>query len=153
MWQSVNITEWGNRMKLTKDKNGRECTLYETYSEISEIAYSPPRYCEQDGTELLYYSFFDRLNRFTLKAGCPKCKNSRAISVKQEKYEEHCLNRWAHMVKKRAGNRCEMADSKCNGGLHAHHIIPKHLDPDKQYCVENGICLCEAHHKMIHSYM
>lgn len=137
----------------TVNRNGKECILYETFSEVEEIAFLPPRYCEKDKGELIYWSFFDSLNRFTLKAYCPVCKESKAIAVKKEKYEANRLKRWTKLVKDRAGHRCEMADSNCSGALHAHHIIPKHLDPEKQYDVENGLCLCEAHHKMIHHYM
>lgn len=133
--------------------NGRECEIYDTYEEVEEIAFSPPRYCDKDGTELNYCSFFDNLNRFTLKALCPKCKKFWAVCVKEEKYEEKMLANWSKLVKERAGNKCEMASDKCEGKLHSHHIIPKHLDPTKKYDVENGMCLCAAHHKMIHSYM
>lgn len=134
-------------------KNGRETTWYERKSEVTELAHNPPWFCEADGTKLLYFSFFDTIGRFTLKAYCPNCKRNWAISVNKEKYEEKMLKHWADMVKERAMHKCEMADGKCSGPLHAHHIIPKHLDPDKKYAVENGMCLCEAHHKMIHSYM
>lgn len=134
-------------------KNGKECDVYESYEEVSNIAFQPPRYCEKDAAELKYCSFFDSIGRFTLKAFCPKCGKFWAVSVKQEKYEQRMLSHWTDLVKERAGNRCEMADAQCNGDLHAHHIIPKHLCPDRQYDVENGICLCAAHHKMIHRYM
>lgn len=134
-------------------KNGRECDIYDEYSEVQRLAYSPPRFCEKDGAELRYCSFLDRLNRFTLKAYCPKCKKFWAVSLRKEAYEEKMLEHWTAMVKERAGNKCEMADSRCEGELHAHHIIPKHLDPDKKYDVENGMCLCAAHHRMIHHYM
>lgn len=135
------------------NKDGKEQTRYETPAEVSEIAHDPPWYCEKDGTKLVYHSFYDSIGRFTLKAYCPTCKKDQAISIKKEKYEEHMLRRWSQLVKERALNRCEMADECCAGPLHAHHIIPKHMDPGKKYVVENGMCLCEAHHKMIHSYM
>ena len=134
-------------------RNGRECTLYERRSEVSSIAPDPPWYCDVDGNELVYYSFFDIKGRCTLRARCPKCKKDWAIAVNNDKYEERMLKHWSDMVKERAMYKCEMADGKCKGPLHAHHMIPKHLDPDKKYAVENGMCLCEAHHKMIHSYM
>lgn len=133
--------------------HNREADIYDSYAEVCEIAHDPPRYCEKHAEELMYFSFFDSMNRFTLKAGCKICGNSRAISLKKEKYEQRMLDHWTKLVKERSGDRCEMADEKCNGELHAHHIIPKHLDPGKKYDVENGICLCAAHHKMIHHYM
>lgn len=137
----------------TKTENGREHNLYETQEEVLDLAYNPPWFCDKDGTELVYHSFYDSIGRFTLKAFCKTCKKNQAISIKKEKYEEQMLKHWSHLVKERALHRCEMADEHCAGPLHAHHIIPKHLDPGKKYVVENGICLCEAHHKMIHSYM
>lgn len=141
-------------MRKGKIRNsGKECDVYETFEEVKKIAFRPPRYCAQDAATLHYYSFYDSMGRFTLKACCPKCNNKWAISVKEEKYNARMLAKWTELVKERAGYACEMSDDKCAGSLHAHHIIPKHLDPAKQYDVENGICLCEAHHKMIHSYM
>lgn len=139
--------------KSTLKDSGKECEVYDNYEEVEEIAFQPPKYCEKDAAELRYYSFFDSLNRFTLYVVCPVCGSKRAISVRKEKYETRMLDHWADMVKDRAGNKCEMADGNCSGELHAHHIIPKHLDPNKKYSVENGICLCAAHHKMIHHYM
>lgn len=140
-------------MYKQKAKNGRECEVYETFDEVLSIAFNPPQYCERDGTELKYFSFYDGLSRFTLKAYCPTCQRKWAVTLNEENYEKKMLSNWTEMVKERAGNRCEMADEHCNGPLHAHHMIPKHLDPGKKFDVENGICLCEAHHKMIHRYM
>ena len=140
-------------MRQGSMKDGRECEIFESYAEVAAIAPKAPRFCDKDATELHYCSFYDSLNRYTLKAFCPKCRRFQAVSVKEEKYEAKMLERWTKLVKDRAGNKCEMADDKCFGELHAHHIIPKHLDPSKKYAVENGLCLCAAHHKMIHHYM
>ena len=134
-------------------EDGRECVIYETFEEVCKLAVRPPRFCEICGEELTYCSFYDALNRFTLKAYCHKCKNNRAISVNKDKYEQKMLLHWSNLVKERAGYKCEMASAICEGNLHAHHIIPKHLDPSKKYDVTNGICICEKHHKLIHSYM
>lgn len=133
--------------------NGRECDIYDSYSEVEQIAYLPPKHCDKCGTKLVYCSFMDSLNRFTLKAYCRKCGTGHAVSVKKEKYKDRMLKHWADRVKERAEYQCEMAGPDCDGALHAHHIIPKHLDPNRKYDVENGICLCEAHHKKIHRYM
>lgn len=140
-------------MRQSQLKDGRECEVYEAFAEVEAVAFSPPRFCEKCGIELVYYSFFDSLNRFTLKAYCKTCRTGHAVSVKEDKYEAHRLKRWTEMVKERAEFKCEMAGPDCAGELHAHHIIPKHLDPNRKYDVENGICLCEAHHKKIHHYM
>ena len=133
--------------------NGRTCDVYDSYEEVAQIAYLPPKYCDRCGTELVYCSFMDSMNRFTLKAHCRRCGTGRAVSVKKDKYEERMLNHWSERVKERAEYKCEMASAECSGALHAHHIIPKHLEPNRKYDVENGICLCEAHHKKIHHYM
>lgn len=140
-------------MYISRMKNGKECEVY-TYEEIKELTkVEPPKYCSQDATELQYYAFYDSLDRFTIKAGCPKCMNSQSLPQNEESYHKNMLKHWTKRVKNRADNRCEMADENCKGDLHAHHIIPKHLAPSRQYDVTNGLCLCEAHHKMIHRYM
>lgn len=133
--------------------NGREVDIYDSFEEVCEIAYDPPRYCERDSTELVYYSFYDQLNRFTLKAGCKTCGKNWAVGIKKENYEHRMLQHWARLVKERANFKREMSTGQCAGLLHAHHIIPKHLEPNRKYDVENGMCLCEKHHKMIHLYM
>lgn len=140
-------------MRKGHDNGGREGTIYESFAEVEEIAHKPPRFCEIDGTELRYFSFYDSLNRFTLKAYCKTCKKYEAITVKKEKYEEKMLSRWREMVIERDGHRCRMANKDCKGPLHAHHIVPKGADPNQKFNVENGMCLCEAHHKMIHKFM
>lgn len=133
--------------------NGKKCEVFDSYEEVCEYAYNPPQFCERCGNELFFYSYFDSLNRYTLTAYCKECKRKFAVSVRQEKYEQRMLHNWAIMVKDRAGSKCEMASDQCNGPLHAHHIIPKALEPARMYDVDNGMCLCEKHHKMIHSYM
>ena len=138
---------------------GNDCTIYDSLEEaLKEVGEPPvqsfyPKYCNKCGNVLIYYSFCDTLNRFTLKVVCEKCHDKWAISLSPEAYERNMLKRWTERVKERDGNKCRMQDDKCKGPLHAHHIIPKHLDPSKKYEVENGITLCEAHHKMIHRYM
>lgn len=83
--------------------NGKQVDIYDSYEEVCEIAYDPPRYCERDSTELIYYSFFDSMNRFTLKAKCNTCGRSGAVGIKKENYEDRMLKRWAQLVKERAG--------------------------------------------------
>ena len=140
-------------MKQGTLRNGKECTIY-GFDEVKELTkFEPPRYCNKDATELQYYGFYDSLDRFTIKAGCKKCGDSWALPQNEQAYENNMLKHWTKRVKDKADNRCEMANEFCKGELHAHHIIPKHLDPSRKYDVENGICLCEAHHKMIHKYM
>lgn len=134
-------------------KNGTECMVFDSYEEVCKEAFNPPKYCSKYGTALSFISFHDSLGRYTLQAGCRKCKDIFAISSTMENYHKHMLSRWTEMVKKRAGYKCEMADDKCSGELHAHHIIPRAADPAKQYDITNGMCLCARHHKMIHKFM
>lgn len=136
-------------------ETGEELTIYDSWDEVADISLRAPRYCQRCGAELRYGSFYDSLNRFTLKGYCPtkRCGYSIAPPLSEEAYEKHMLDRWTKRVKERAFNRCEMASPECSGELHAHHIIPKALDPSKKYDVENGLCLCAAHHKKIHRFM
>lgn len=134
--------------------NGTECDIYDNIEEVTGIiGYSPPRYCNQCAAELRYYSFFDSLNRFTMKTGCPVCHESWAVSVNKDKYEQKMLQRWTERVKERDDYKCRMASAECSGSLHAHHMIPKAMAPGVRFDVENGITLCEFHHKQIHRFM
>lgn len=124
------------------------------YEEVCGIVgYSPPKYCNKCGIPLQFWEFYDSLNRYTLKAFCEKCHDKWAISINRKSYEEKMLQRWAERVKERDGNVCRMCDENCFGSLHAHHIIPKGLNSARAYDVDNGITLCEFHHKQIHSFM
>ena len=134
-------------------KNGREVDIYDSFDEVAAISPRAPRYCGKCGKELTYGSFLDSAGRFTLKGYCKVCKTDFAAPLTTEGYEAQMLRHWTDLVKQRAGHRCEMESEKCAGELHAHHIIPKAMDPSKMYDVENGLCLCAAHHKMIHHYM
>lgn len=137
-----------------KEQKGRTYTVYDSVSEVEDVVgYKPPVFCNKCGQPLQFASFFDSLNRFTLKAWCQPCGDNWAISLSKEKYEQKMLKHWTDRVKERDGNRCRMADENCEGQLHAHHMIPKAMAPSKIYDVDNGICLCAYHHKKIHSFM
>lgn len=135
-------------------QNDKDAIVYDSIDEVKEITgYTPPIYCNKCGRNLIYFSFFDSLNRFTIKAWCKPCQDKWAISITEQKYEDKMLEHWSERVKKRDGNMCRMADQNCNGPLHAHHMIPKMMAPFKKFDVDNGICLCAYHHKQIHSFM
>lgn len=73
-----------------------------------------------------------------------KIANKLKISVHKFRYL-HTL--WARAVKNR--------DKKCMGcgttkKLHAHHIVPKVINPDMAFDIDNGITLCEECHKKEH---
>jgi hypothetical protein len=63
----------------------------------------------------------------------------------------HSLNnprykKWRTDVFTRDNFKCRVADSDCDGGLQAHHISRWSDYPELRYDVNNGICLCRAHH-------
>ena len=136
------------------EQNNRQYTVYDSPEEIKDIVkFDPPIFCNKCGQKLEYASFYDSMNRFTLKAFCRPCSDNWALPLSKESYEKKMLEHWTQRVKDRDDNRCRMADENCQGDLHAHHIIPKKAAPSKKYDVDNGICLCAYHHKKIHSFM
>jgi hypothetical protein len=135
-------------------KNEKAYMVYDSIDEVVKITgYQPPLFCNKCGKPLKYFSLYDALDRFTIKASCKDCYEKWAIPMTEEKYEEKMLERWAERVKKRDGYTCRMPDANCKGELHSHHMIPKKMAPSKKYDVDNGICLCAYHHKLIHSFM
>ena len=53
---------------------------------------------------------------------------------------------WMLGVKKRDGWKCRIDNCQCRGKVEAHHILPWQDYPELRYEVNNGICLCQAHH-------
>lgn len=61
------------------------------------------------------------------------------------------LAEWGNAVKKRDGFTCQQC-RVCGGKkLHAHHIIPKSVDPQKELELANGVTLCDRCHKELHA--
>jgi hypothetical protein len=59
--------------------------------------------------------------------------------------------KWRNKVYKRDGHACQFPKCKYpQGKLNAHHIHMKWYKPEWIYKLENGITLCEYHHKTIH---
>jgi len=54
------------------------------------------------------------------------------------------LGRWAKDVKKRDAHTCQSCGSQEN--LHAHHVIPRHVDDSLACDLDNGITLCKMCH-------
>lgn len=58
---------------------------------------------------------------------------------------------WGKAVKKRDGYKCTRCGTKDK--LHAHHIIPKSVDPTKILDIDNGKTLCKECHVLTHREM
>ena len=56
---------------------------------------------------------------------------------------------WGQAVRLRDNYKCQTC-GETQGGIHAHHIIPKEKDIAKAFDVENGITLCSSCHKLTH---
>lgn len=56
--------------------------------------------------------------------------------------------KWAKEVKERFGWRCALCGSR--DGVVAHHIVPYAVDEANRLNPDNGIALCEKHHKAAH---
>lgn len=134
-------------------RNDRECTFYDSLEEVNKYANTSRAYCCYCGEKLTYYSFYDSKDRLTFHEYCPSCHHCTGIQQKPESYEKAELKRWRKRVLEKAEYRCEYSSPLCSGRLHAHHIIPKEKDEYLKYRTSNGVCVCEAHHKMIHSFM
>ena len=57
-------------------------------------------------------------------------------------------SRLREQVLEKGGYKC----SKCHGRrrLEVHHIIPRHIEPDKKYDIMNLTILCNFCHKKLH---
>jgi len=95
------------------------------------------------------------------KLGFKKGQGPKTKKVKRKSNKalvRKCDGLWALLVKLRAGFKCEVCGKagepvKCypdynTGGLDAHHILGKTGCRSKyRYELNNGICLCDNHHK------
>ena len=64
--------------------------------------------------------------------------------------DKRLLKAWGRVVKKRAGNKCEVCatEGKVTGGkLDPHHVVGKR-NRRLRYDVRNGVCLCPKHHTL-----
>lgn len=58
---------------------------------------------------------------------------------------KRCDSEWAICVKLRANGKCEVCPSKFR--LEAHHMIKRSQSKALRHDPENGICLCQEHHR------
>lgn len=77
-----------------------------------------------------------------------------------EYYSEYMLAKWSKMVRIRDEHICWMCeeDSMKESStltrrvMHAHHLEPKHMYPEKALDLDNGICLCHrCHLEIVHT--
>ena len=71
------------------------------------------------------------------------------LNIVNADLSQRTLKAWAHQVKSRDNNSCSVCGS--SEDLHAHHIFPKSIFPERALLIDNGVTLCETHHKEHHS--
>jgi len=82
--------------------------------------------------------------RFENKENHPRWKggiSKNVHSTKEPRYKE-----WRSKVFERDNWKCKMLNSKCVGGIQAHHILPWRDFIEERYIINNGITLCQFHH-------
>ena len=63
------------------------------------------------------------------------------------------LPEWKKGVRERDGYTCQRCGARLNGKqAEAHHLLPVWFMPERQFDLQNGICLCKACHKQLHGY-
>ncbi len=70
-------------------------------------------------------------------------KKKRKPSSRQ--LRKQALELWKEVVRKRAGEVCEVCN-KSHAKLNCHHVITRH-DTRFRYCLDNGVLLCPTCHK------
>jgi 5-methylcytosine-specific restriction endonuclease McrA len=61
-----------------------------------------------------------------------------------------CYATWRKIILKRDGYKCQLCGAK-EKTMCVHHIIPVKERPDLILNFENGITLCQGHHKTQHA--
>lgn len=108
---------------------------------LDDRAYEEPTkcpYCEHDEWSEA------RINGPHVSVQCRNCGGW--IHAKQASKKN-----WAQFIKQRADWKCERCGKVVRGrAAHAHHKLPVHLFPDREFDLDNGICLCTECHNLIH---
>ena len=85
---------------------------------------------------------------------CLKCSPKDLDYLKEHpKLYHHKLFQWALVVKIRDKHKCRMCTAlnwDNNNEVQAHHIFPLDLFPELEFIVDNGLTLCEMHHRSLH---
>lgn len=59
------------------------------------------------------------------------------------------LKLWSIKVRERAGNKCEVDGCSSGNLLNAHHVENFKVHQELRFDLNNGVCLCQSHHKFI----
>ena len=57
---------------------------------------------------------------------------------------------WTSTILKNSDFTCDLCGVR-GGSLHAHHLLNFSSHPESRFAVDNGVCLCEDHHRSFHS--
>ena len=109
-----------------------------------------------------YHKKYSEKYRLTLngKNACLKSNKKAYQKVKEWRnqmkkgYTKHIQNkkfrflwyRWSKWIKR--NGKCQICQSTKH--LHAHHLLFRSFYPQLVFNLNNGICLCEKHHKELH---
>lgn len=69
--------------------------------------------------------------------------------IKDRKVKENDI--WRFQVYERDNYICQACDKKSNGDIVAHHLNGWHWCEEERFDINNGVTLCEFHHKDFHS--
>lgn len=84
-----------------------------------------------------------------IDAYCAFCN----IHVAYCKTKKNMRPEWARQIKERDQYTCQRCGARLNGNrAKAHHILPVWFMPEREFDLNNGICLCPECHKQIHGY-
>ncbi|MEA2020080.1 MAG: hypothetical protein U9N59_16755 [Campylobacterota bacterium] len=60
------------------------------------------------------------------------------------------LQKWSKAVREAGGHKCDICGSTDKEQLSSHHLYDKSSHPTLAFVVENGVVLCDFHHKDFH---
>lgn len=66
-------------------------------------------------------------------------------------YSDPEYKKWRTAVRKRDNGVCKWPNCNSKKHIHVHHIMKWSEYPTLRYDINNGICLCRNHHKMINN--
>jgi hypothetical protein len=81
----------------------------------------------------------------------------RKINKETKTYKEKIIRRlkkkllalWSMKVKELNGNCCEVDGCSTGNALNSHHVENFVVNPELRYDLNNGVCLCQSHHKFL----
>lgn len=69
--------------------------------------------------------------------------------MSQRNYREDLYTAFRRQVRARDNRTCQWTDCGVRKHIQVHHILPWKTHPWLRYDVDNGICLCKKHHKIV----